>query len=101
MQCTYDEFDAKCNDMELMFKNFPTAPYFPSDENISQMILNAEKYYDFIVYLTTNNPIPSTSEESRSMKLLNDFIRDYTNFVEDEEMEDLDSKSETEDVVSD
>ena len=82
MKLSYDEYDEKCEKMELVNENFPTKPYFPSEEDITIMAGDLYKYYDHIVYLATTNPAPTTPEEAESMKLLNKVISENTEFTE-------------------
>lgn len=82
MKMSYDEYDEKCTKMELVNEKFPTRPYFPSEEEIMIMGGDLNKYYDHIVYLASTNPAPTTSEEMKSMKLLNKVINDNTEFTE-------------------
>lgn len=82
MQLSYDDYDEKCVKMELVSDKFPTKPYFPPEEEIEVMAGDLDKYYDFIVYLASTNPAPTTPEESESMKSLNKIISDNTEFTD-------------------
>lgn len=82
LKLTYDEYDEMCARMEEVYEKYPTKPYFPSEEEIMIMAGNIDKYYDFIVYLASTNPIPATPDEVSSMKLLNKVIGSNTEFTE-------------------
>jgi len=82
VRLTYDQYEEKCDQMEKLFGRFPTKPYFPTEEEINTMASNIHKFYDFLVYLATTNPLPITEEEVKSMKLINKIIGSSTEFVE-------------------
>lgn len=82
MRLSRDGYENKCLKMEDVVEKYPTSPYFPTTAEIEAMEADLYKYYDFLVYLTTINPTPSTPDEKASMEMMNLVIDAHTEFTD-------------------
>ncbi len=79
---TYDELDNLYDKMEKLNEQYPSTPYFPTPAEIEEIKKDPDKYYEFLIYLTANNPHPVNPEDIESDRAMNAIIKTNTEYVE-------------------
>lgn len=81
-QLTYDEYDELCASFENAGFSPQLLPYFPDAAALTVLASDIEKYYDFLIFLDCQNPLPTTDEEKESARAIAELIKNNIEFID-------------------